>query len=58
VESLVILLSLSVIIGINFLICLLVWSEYADHRQQYMKFVAQSQTFALAWHLTSPALVI
>jgi len=45
--------SLIVIVGLNFLASLLIWSEYSDHKLKFLKFAALAQTFVLLWHVVS-----
>lgn len=49
--------SLAIIIGLNLLVCILLWSEYAGHRIRFLKYVSLAQTFILAWHVLSALLV-
>ena len=47
------IISFTVMIGLNLLAAVLIWAEYAGNRAPYLRSVAIGQSFALVWHLVS-----
>lgn len=56
-EFLAVQIALAVLLGLNLLVALLLWSEYADNRSRFLKFMFLSQASVLAWHGVSAGLV-